>query len=57
MAEEKSKNKGDVELMLSQKTNNSLKTHKYYCNLYIVCIFLFTALIQCTLCRDCILYL
>ena len=48
------KNKGDVKLTLSQKeTNNSLKTDKYNdCNPYIVCIFVFTALIHCTLCRD-----
>ena len=43
MALRKNVNKGDVEITLSQKTNNSLKTDEY---MTAIRIFVFTALIH-----------
>ena len=49
----KKTNKGDVELTLSQKINNRLKTHKYMTAIPTQCASFITALNHCTLCRDC----
>ena len=50
----KNGNKREIIMLSHSVTKNSLKTDKYMTAIpTLVCIFVFTALIYCTLCSDC----